>query len=93
MSQWELKGKTTNLPKARENARDQVKQKQSNPVLLSTLNWKFILQNARIWLVLFKEAQLFAKLKDLMFVRKRQINAFASILSRFGPSIFINELI
>ena len=29
MSQWELKGKTTNLPKARENARDQVKQKQS----------------------------------------------------------------
>ena len=56
MSQWELKGKTTNLPKARENARDQVKQKQSNPVLLSTLNWKFLVQNARIWLVLFKEA-------------------------------------
>ena len=31
MSQWELKGKTTNLPKAREKARDQVKQKQSIP--------------------------------------------------------------
>ena len=56
MSQWEHKGKPTNLPKARENARDQVKQKQSNPVLLSTLNWKFLLQNARIWLVLFKQA-------------------------------------
>ena len=49
MSQWELKGKTTNLPKARENARDQLKQKQSNPVLLSTLNWKMLESDWFFW--------------------------------------------